>query len=92
MERRRLNAFSFSLLPFLILFLRPFEFQNPIWLDVNSCHGNSLLHCCKPATVIICHTGYILSKGQVYLSVPMKIGVASGNEDNYLISLRIHTD
>ena len=54
-------------------------------LTLSSRHWNSHLHCCYPQTTIICCSESMLFKGQGYLSLtrlPVKIGVASGNEDN----------
>ena len=52
-------------------------------LTVNQCQWNSYLHCCHPATTIICCSGPTLIKGYLlFTQLQMKIGIASWNEDN----------
>ena len=56
-----------------------------MWFDINHCQLNSHLYCCHLPTIIICRSGYILIQGQGYLlltRLPMKICLASGNEDD----------
>ena len=79
------GLFSFTLLPFVTLFFFSGRLWSLIGMTLNRCQWNSHLHCCHPSTTIICRSGYILIKRQGYLSLtrlPMKIGDASGNEDN----------
>ena len=61
-------------------------FRMPVGLtDVYRSLSNSHLFCCHQATTIIFRSGCILIKGQGYLSLnrlSVKIGLASGNEDN----------
>ena len=81
-----LPAFSYV----IFFFQRPFVFPNLIGFNVSHSQWNSYLHCCHPATTIICHSGYIVIKAQRYLSLtrlPMTIDVASENEDNRYCSV-----
>ena len=85
--RTQLLRTTFTLLPFLFVlsFQLPFVFSNPTRFKVNCCQLNSHLHCRHPTTTIICHSRFILIEAQEYLSLtrlPLKMGVASGNEGN----------
>ena len=91
-ERNGPNRFHSPSCLFLcdFFFQRPFVFPNLIGFNVSHSQWNSYLHCCHPATTIICHSGYIVIKAQRYLSLtrlPMTIDVASENEDNRYCSV-----
>ena len=93
--KRRPNRFHSLYCLFLFFFSSRLCSQFLLGDDINCYQWNFHLHCSHPVTTIICHSGSILIKRQGYLSItrlPMKISVASGNEENMFLWMQAVLD